>query len=188
MPTDISRCRRGSNLAELRKSKFMERAFIMLGVALFFIGAVLLVNGVGLTGRIEGRDTAPFNFLVGLLALFINGLGLYRASETAEFFGVAGGLLFAFTYLYLAVVQWWGLKGVGLGWYCLFVALSALVFAASAGDMRVIAMWLLWASLWFFFFLALGLGKSLPFLPAYTVVLAVVTCWVPGLLMLTGRW
>ena len=32
----------------------------MLGVALFFIGAVLVVNGVGLTGRIEAKESAPF--------------------------------------------------------------------------------------------------------------------------------
>ncbi|AZG11050.1 AmiS/UreI transporter [Pigmentiphaga sp. H8] len=160
----------------------------MLGLALFFIGAVLIVNGVGLTGRIDGRDSAPFNLLVGLLALFINGLGLYRAVSTADLFAVAGGLLFAFTYLYLAVVQWRSLKGVGLGWYCLFVAISALAFAPVAGDGRLIAMWLLWASLWFFFFLALGLGKPLRFLGAYTILIGVATCWVPGLLMLMGKW
>ena len=160
----------------------------MLGVALFFIGAVLIVNGVGLTGRIEGRDSAPFNLLVGLLALFTNGLGLARGVDTADFFAAAGGLLFAFTYLYLAVVQWQGLKGVGLGWYCLFVAISTLPFAATAGDWRMSAMWLLWASLWFFFFVSMALGKALRFLPAYTVAVGVVTCWLPGMLMLTGKW
>ncbi|MEJ6666544.1 MAG: AmiS/UreI family transporter, partial [Alcaligenes aquatilis] len=115
----------------------------MLGVALFFIGAVLIVNGVGLTGRIESRDLAPFNLLVGLLALFINLLGLQRGEQMADYFAVAGGLLFAFTYLYLAVVQWYGLKGAGFGWYCLFVAISALAFAGSASDPRLITMWLL---------------------------------------------
>ncbi|WP_218240871.1 AmiS/UreI family transporter [Comamonas fluminis] len=160
----------------------------MLGIALFFIGAVLIVNGVGLSGRIEARDSAPFNLLVGLLALFINAIGILRAGADPDFFGAAGGLLFAFTYLYLAVVQWWGLKGVGLGWYCLFVAISALAFASTAGDIRVITMWLIWASLWFFFFLALGLGKQLRFLAGYTVLVGIATCWVPGLMMLMGKW
>ncbi|KXU36299.1 AmiS/UreI transporter [Ventosimonas gracilis] len=160
----------------------------MLGLALFFIGAVLIVNGVGLTGRIDAKDSAPFNLLVGLLSLAINLLGLYRASGAMDYFAVGGGLLFAFTYLYLAAVQWCGLKGVGLGWYCLFVAISALAFAASSADIRVIGMWLLWASLWFFFYLALGLGKKLPFLGIYTAVIGIVTCWLPGLLMMMGRW
>lgn len=160
----------------------------MLGVALFFIGAVLMVNGVGLMKGLDGRDTAPFNLLVGLLALFINLLGLIRAEGQPDYYAVAGGLLFAFTYLYLAFVQWFGTKGVGLGWFCLFVAINALMYAAMAGDGRVILMWLFWASLWFAFFLALGLGKTLPWLGAYTVFVGVATCWIPGALMLFGRW
>jgi hypothetical protein len=160
----------------------------MLGVALFFIGAVLVVNGVSLTGRIDAKDAAGLNLLVGLLALLINLKGLALASAPADFFASAGGLLFAFTYLYLAVVQWHGLQGTGLGWYCLFVAVSALVYALLAQDIRVQAMWLLWASLWFLFFVSLGLRRPLRFLPAYTVVLGIGTCWIPGLLMMTGRW
>lgn len=160
----------------------------MLGVVLFFVGAVLIVNGVGLMGRIDAKDSAPFNLLVGLLALFSNFVGLYRAEQMPAFFAVAGGLLFAFTYLYLGIVQWWGLKGVGLGWYCLFVAISALVFASTASDWRVIAMWLLWASLWFLFFLVLGLGKSIRFLASYTVLIGCATCWVPGMLLMMEKW
>ncbi|MCH1880742.1 AmiS/UreI transporter [Alcaligenes ammonioxydans] len=160
----------------------------MLGVALFFIGAVLMVNGVGLTGRIESRDLAPFNLLVGLLALFINLLGLQRGEHMADYFAVAGGLLFAFTYLYLAVVQWYGLKGVGFGWYCLFVAISALAFSWTASDPRLVTLWLLWSSLWFLFFLSLGLGRSLRILPLYTVLIGVLTCWLPGTLMLMDAW
>ncbi|MCL2308655.1 MAG: AmiS/UreI transporter [Proteobacteria bacterium] len=162
----------------------------MLGVALLFIGAVLIVNGIGLTGRIEPKDSALFNLLVGLLAFLINAIGLIHAGATSDYLGAAGGLLFAFTYLYLAGVQWYGLKGVGLGWYCLFVAITALAYAALAlgQDTRVVIMWLVWSSLWFFFFLALALQRSLRFLPAYTVVVGIGTCWVPGLLMLTGRW
>lgn len=71
------------------------------------------------------------------------------------------------------------------------VAISALAFAGTAGtagDMLVFAMWLVWASLWFLFYLALGLGKPLRFLGGYTVLVGIVTCWVPGLLMMTGRW
>ena len=108
----------------------------MLGVALFFIGAVLVVNGVALTGRIEPRDAAGLNLLVGLLALLINLAGLVQASAPPQFFSSAGGLLFAFTYLYLAAVQWRGLQGAGLGWYCLFVAISALVYAGTSSDAR----------------------------------------------------
>jgi len=153
----------------------------MLGVALFFIGAVLIVNGVGLTGRIEARDSAPFNLLVGLLALAINLLGLYRASGAMDYFAVGGGLLFAFTYLYLAAPM------RSRAWSTLF-SIPILKASMPISDIRVISMWLLWASLWFFFYLALGLGKKLPFLGIYTAVIGIVTCWLPGLLMMMGRW
>ena len=72
----------------------------MLGVALFFIGAVLIVHGVGLTGRIEGRDSAPFNLLVGLLALFTIGLNILRADGDAGYFSAAGGLLFVLSFFF----------------------------------------------------------------------------------------
>lgn len=161
----------------------------MLGVCLLFIGGVLMVNGVGLSGKIEPRDSAPFNLLVGILVFFANAVALLRGFENIDFFLAAGGFLFAFTYLYLSVVQWCGLKGVGLGWYSLFVAINAVVYTVVvASDWRLAAMWLMWASLWLCFFLGLGLGKPLPFLPAYTVIVGVVSCWLPGMLMLLGRW
>ncbi|MFE1573185.1 AmiS/UreI family transporter [Comamonas odontotermitis] len=162
--------------------------FPMLGVALLFIGAVLIVNGLSLAGRIAPRDTVALNLLVGLLALFTNLLGLVRAGGTPDYLASAGGLLFAFTYLYAAATHWFGLKGEGLGWYSGFVAISALVFAAAQQDWRMATLWLLWASLWLLFFVSLGLGRRLRLLPHYTVACGVGTCWAPGLLMLTGRW
>lgn len=160
----------------------------MLGVALFFIGAVLVVNGVGLTGRIEAKESAPFNFIVGFLTLFINFFLLTKAQTNLDFLNIAGGLLFSFTYLYLSVVQWYGLNGTGVGWYCLFVAISAVVNAAFTPDLIFSGLWVLWASLWLFFFIALALKKNLAFLPIYTILIGIGTCWIPGFLMLFGKW
>jgi putative amide transporter protein len=160
----------------------------MLGVALLFIGAVLMINGIALTGRIEPKDAAWLNLLVGVLAFLLNMAGIAQATKPPEYFASAGGLFFAFTYLYLAAVQWFGLKGVGLGWYCLFVAVNAVIYALVVHDIRFSAMWLVWASLWFLFFVALGLQRNVRYLGAYTVAVGVVTCWGPGMLMLTGRW
>ncbi|AMO99321.1 AmiS/UreI family transporter [Collimonas sp. NPDC087041] len=162
----------------------------MLGIALLFIGAVLVVNGVGLTGRIEARENAVFNFLIGMLALFISLLGIIRSVDNAGYLSVAAGLLFAFTYLYLAVVQWKGMSGKGLGWYCLFVAINTLPMAwmAMAQDMRSTVMWLAWGLLWFLFFLALALQKNIRSLGIITVIIGVASCWIPGFLMLADRW
>ena len=160
----------------------------MLGVALLFIGAVLVINGITLTGRIEPKDAAGLNLLVGVLAFLLNMVGIVQATKPPEYFASAGGLFFAFTYLYLAAVQWFGLKGVGLGWYCLFVAVNAVIYALVAHDIRLSTMWLAWASLWFLFFVSLGVERKVRYLGAYTIAVGVVTCWVPGILMLTGRW
>jgi hypothetical protein len=160
----------------------------MLGVALLFIGAVLVVNGVAQTGRIEPRDAAGLNLLVGLLTLLLSITDLEQATKTPQYFSSAGSLLFSFTYLYFAAVQWLGLKGAGLGWYCLFVAMNAIVYGMMAPDSRLRAMWLVWASLWFLFFISLGLQRTVRYLGPYTVGVGVVTCWVPGMLMLTGSW
>ncbi|OTG86120.1 AmiS/UreI transporter [Acinetobacter sp. ANC 4558] len=160
----------------------------MFGISLLFIGSVLLVNGIGLTGRLESKETAPLNLIVGLLVLIINLIGLYRAENINDYFSVAGGFLFCFTYLYLSIIQWYKLKGDGLGWYCLFVALSALVFATLSDDYRLIIMWLLWSSLWFLFFISLSFNKNIKSLAYYTILIGVSTCWLPGLLMLTSYW
>ena len=160
----------------------------MLGVALVFIGAVLVINGLSLTGRIEPKDAAGLNLFVGVLAFVLNMAGIAQATKPPDYFASAGGLFFAFTYLYLAAVQWFGLKGVALGWYCLFVAVNAVIYALVVHDIRLTAMWFVWASLWFLFFVSLGLQRNVRHLGTYTIAVGVVTCWGPGMLMLTGRW
>jgi putative amide transporter protein len=80
----------------------------------------------------------------------------------------------------LAAVQWFGLKGSGLGWYCLLVSLNAMLYAMAALDNRLCAMWLLWASLWSLFFVSLGLRRYVRYLGFYTIG-GVVTCWVPSM-------
>ncbi|CAM5315645.1 AmiS/UreI family transporter [Rhodanobacter lindaniclasticus] len=106
----------------------------MLGVVLLFVGVVLIVNGLTLAGRIEAKEAAVLNLLVGSLSAFAGVLGAVQASTTADFLAVGTGLLFAFTYLYVAAVNWFGLRGAGLGWYCLFVAITALPVSWKPGN------------------------------------------------------
>lgn len=164
----------------------------MLGVVLLFVGFVLAINGLTLAGRIEAKEAAVFNLLVGLLSALAGALGASRAATPADFLAVGSGLLFAFTYLYVAAVNWFGLRGTGLGWYCLFVAITALPVgwdARQQGDWRMAAIWLVWSSLWLLFFVDGCTSAAVKrFLAPYTVVVGIVTCWVPGLLMMLGRW
>ena len=164
----------------------------MVGVLLLFVGAVLLVNGMGGLGRVEPRSMAVLNFMVGGLALVASLLQFIRAVEPADFMLVAAFFLFAFTYLYVAVSIWFDLDMNGFGWFCFFVALTTVPFSIDRfqhDDPRFGTFWLIWGVLWYLFYLAnvpqKDFGKALP----YTVIgVGVFTCWIPGLLILTDNW
>lgn len=164
----------------------------MVGVILLYVGAVLLVNGMGGLDRVEARSMAVMNFMVGALALVASLLQLIRAESTADFFGVATFFLFTFTYLYVAISIWCDLDMRGFGWFCFFVAITTVpcsIMAFQGGDMRFGSFWLIWGALWYMFYLANVPGKDLgKLLPYSTIAVGVFTCWIPGLMILTDNW
>jgi hypothetical protein len=164
----------------------------MLGIVLLYVGAVLLINGVGGLGKIDKRSVAVLNLFVGAIAFLIDVILLWRAHTTPEFYAVATGLLFAFTYLYVGITNWFDLDGRGLGWYCLFVGLTTVpcsVMSFQAKDMRFGVIWLIWGVLWLSFYLSLAAGKNLGKWLAYgTIAVGIGTCWIPGYLMLIDKW
>ncbi|BCJ88210.1 AmiS/UreI family transporter [Effusibacillus dendaii] len=166
----------------------------MLAISLLYVGAVLWVNGMMLLGRVSGKGAAPLNLFTGSITLIINIYIMLKApsGDPLSYFTAATGLLFSFTYLYVAINNAFDLEGRGFGWYCFFVAVTALptaVLTFQSGDFRFGVIWLLWAFLWFLFFLLLALEKPIAKFTAYvTLVEAVITCWVPGYMLLTGNW
>ncbi|HTF61740.1 MAG TPA: AmiS/UreI family transporter, partial [Edaphobacter sp.] len=91
--------------------------------------------------------------------------------------------------------RWNGADGRGLGWFCLFVAITTVpVFietfanANSVWDVWFGISWASWGVLWFLFFLILALGRTN--LTRVTGVLCalqgVYTGWIPGYLLLSG--
>ena len=164
----------------------------MLGVMLLYVGCVLLINGVGGLGKIEPRSTAVLNFMVGGLGLFVSLLMLVRAETLGDFFAVATFFLFTFTYLYGASSMGFDLDMRGFGWFCFFVAVTAIpcsIVAFSGGDYRFGSFWIIWGALWFGFYLSSAHQKDFgTFLPYATICVGVFTCWIPGLLVLTGNW
>ncbi len=164
----------------------------MVGVMLLYVGAVLLVNGMGGLDRVEGRSMAVMNFMVGGLALVASLLQLIRAESTQDFFVVATFFLFTFTYLYVAISIWFELDMRGFGWFCFFVAITTVpcsLVAFQGGDLRFGAFWLIWGVLWYMFYLANVPGKDMgKLLPFATIGVGVFTCWIPGLLILTDNW
>lgn len=92
----------------------------MIGIMLVYVGAVLLVNGMGGLGRIDAKSAAVLNFMVGSLGVVVSLLHLVRAESPVEYFTVATLFLFTFTYLYVAISSWYDLDMRGFGWYCFF--------------------------------------------------------------------
>ena len=164
----------------------------MVGVVLLFVGAVLLVNSMGGLGRVDLRSMAVMNFMVAGLALLATVVQFVRAETSAEFFGVAQFFLFSFTYLYVAISMWLELDMRGFGWFCFFVALTTIpcaIVTFQGGDVRFGSFWLIWGVLWYMFFMANVQGRDFgKLLPYSSMTVGVLTCWIPGLLILTGNW
>ena len=167
----------------------------MAAVGLFYVGAVLFVNGMMLLGHIDPRAAGYLNLFVGVLQVVIPTVLLVQADGDPDRILAASGLyLFGFTYLYVGLNLLTGTDSTGVGFFSLFVAVSALGFSAVSfskqDDAPFGVIWLYWAFLWLLFFLLLGLKiESLTTYTGYvTVVEAWVTAAVPGFLIFTGYW
>ncbi|MGO1885502.1 MAG: AmiS/UreI family transporter [Citricoccus sp.] len=167
----------------------------MGSVGLLYVGAVLFINGLMLLGKIPGKAAAPMNYFVGIMqVVFPTLLMLQSEGDPAVVLGASGLYLFGFTYLYVALNQTFDLGGEGLGWFSLFVAVVAVVMGylnfTTVNDPVFGAIWLIWAVLWFLFFLVLGLHRdSLTRTTGwFTVIVAHLTGTIPALLLLTGAY
>ena len=174
----------------------------MGSVGLLYVGAVLFLNGVMLVGWVDARSAAPMNLMVGGLQVVTPTYLIFTANgDVYKILGASGLYLFGFTYLYVAFNLLAGLDGTGLGYFSLFVAVCAVVFAglnfwlkvpggARWGDNAFGVIWLLWAFLWALFFILLGLKKSA--IGRYTGAVAAIEGWitgaVPAFLLLTDKW
>ena len=167
----------------------------MGSVGLLYVGAVLFINGLMLLGRVPGKAAAPMNYFVGFMQVIFPTLMIVQSEgDPTVVLGASGLYLFGFTYLYVALNQTFDLAGEGLGWFSLFVAVVAVVMGylnfTTVADPVFGAIWLIWAVLWFMFFLVLGLGReSLTVATGwFTVIVAHLTGTIPALLQLTGQY
>ena len=167
----------------------------MAALGLLFVGSVLFVNGLALLGRVDPQAAAPINLFVGtLLVVVVLWLALPASDDLTPVFTAAGFLLFGFVYLYVGIGNLTGHAGTGIGWYCAWAAGVSLVIALVTfvrdGDVKFGTLWLLWALLFTMFFLVLGLGIAwLTSVTGWiTVVEAIITATIPGLLLLLGTW
>jgi hypothetical protein len=167
----------------------------MGAVGLFYVGAVLFLNGVMILGKVDAKAAAVFNLFVGALQVITPTFLIFTAGGDRDIILNASGIyLFGFTYLYVGIGLLAGLDSTGVGWFSLFVAGAAVGY--SFANFRLLddrpfgVIWLYWAFLWFLFFLLLGL--KLDGLTAYTgwvtAIEGIVTAAIPAFLILTGYW
>ncbi|WP_251139275.1 AmiS/UreI family transporter [Exiguobacterium sp. s146] len=153
-------------------------------ISLLFGGVALFINSLVLFGKVDVKSAGVFSLLTGLLQTFIATWLVVEASS-AEMFGYASIYLFAFTYLYVGVTFLFNLDGRGVGWFSLFVSISAVFYAVIAfttGDMMGAVTWLFWSFLWGLFFMGMGLGRQIDGLTARVAfVLAWLTLIIPAL-------
>ncbi len=168
---------------------------MLLGLALLYVGAVLFLNGLWLMEQISDGEIAVINVFSGSLTLLI---ALYLAfapgADAASIKGAALTLLFSFTYFWVAINRYNGADGRGLGWFCLFVAITAVPVTLDtfAGATTLWGTWFgfcwgAWAVLWFMFFLLLVRKMPIAKLTGAVCSLqGIFTGWLPGYLLLTG--
>jgi hypothetical protein len=169
-------------------------------VGLLYVGAVLFVNGLALVGLVKGVSMIPMNLFVGLLQVITPLYLIFTAKgDQAVIVGASGLLLFGFTYLYVAMNNAFNYDGTGLGWFCLFVAIAAVIYSywnfsgygvlkagdANVGDLLGV-LWATWTILWLLFFFVLGLGKTglTVFTGAWCACQGIYTGLIPAVILL----
>lgn len=168
---------------------------MLLGLTLLYVGAVLFVNGIWLLDKISHHEVSVINILVGLISFLVAFYLIFQApEETASISAGAFTLLFAITYLWVGANQWLKADGCGLGWFCLFVSVTAAAVGvhAATGPAENFKLWnslnwLAWSLLWLSYFYLLSLAKPIKRPVAlYTLMCAVFTGWLPGVMLLLG--
>jgi hypothetical protein len=192
---------------------------MLLGVVLLYVGAVLVINGIWLIGQarvaatgkagataaeahpffIQGREVAVINVFTGLVGVVAAVTLMVQGNRDGDLASIrAAGfiLLFAFTYLWVAANGFLNAGGRAFGWYCLFVAVTAVpagiyTLNNAAGNDASIYLgidWFAWAILWFLFFALLALDRPISRVTGgLAVIEGVGTAWVFGMLLLLDQ-
>jgi putative amide transporter protein len=169
---------------------------MLVGMSLFWVGAVLFLNGLWVLNKVGDREIAVIDVFVGTLTL---GVAIYLAfgpgANASSIKGAAFLLLFTFTYYWVAWNRWNGADGRGLGWFCFFVAITcapiaiqSFLTAHTVWDYWLAFCWLSWGVLWFLFYLLLAAGRTelTKFTGTLCTLQGIYTGWIPGYLLLIG--
>ena len=147
---------------------------------------------------LQGREVAVINIFTGFVGVVIALILLIQAAVQSNLASARGGgfiLLFAFTYLWVAFNQYITGSGRAFGWYCLFVAITAIpagiytlqTAGGNPADVWLGLNWFAWAILWALFFVLLALERPIAlFVGWLTLIEGIVTAWALGFAVLIG--
>jgi hypothetical protein len=148
---------------------------------------------------IQNREIAALNIFTGFIGVVVAVTLVIQGNRDGDIASIrAAGyiLLFAFTYLWVAYNQFMDVSGHAFGWYCLFVALTAIPagiysFTNADGNDASIYLgidWFAWSVLWFLFFVLLALGRPIARLTGWVAILeGIGTSWVFAILLLQAE-
>ncbi|WP_323764121.1 AmiS/UreI family transporter [Marinovum sp.] len=167
---------------------------MLLPLSLLFVGAVLVLNGLWMSGRIDDREIVVINGATAAITATVAAVSLVRVQSVDDVRAVAMTLLFSVTYLWVAFNRVSSSDGRGLGWFSLFVALSVLPEAIGTLGAATSVMetwlglcWLTWAGLWFLYFLTLAMQRPFRRQTAMaTLLCGILTAWLPALFLMYG--
>lgn len=165
---------------------------------MLYVGMVLISNGIATVSEIQDKSLVVMNFFTGGLSLILNlialGWGIAKNLPASWFYASATGLLFAFTYLYVALNAIFDFDQRLYGWYSLFVAINsipagALCFYGYGGNWLFGLIWWAWGILWLTGFLVNNLKWNIQKFSGWLGIgEGIVTAWIPGFLMLVNLW
>ena len=147
---------------------------------------------------LQGREVAVINIFTGFVGVVIALILLIQAAVQSDLASARGGgfiLLFAFTYLWVAFNQVITGSGRAFGWYCLFVAITAIpagiytlqTAGGNPADVWLGLNWFAWAVLWALFFVLLALERPIAlFVGWVTIIEGIVTSWALAFVVLIG--
>jgi putative amide transporter protein len=145
---------------------------------------------------IENREIAVLNIFTGFVGVVAAVTLAVQGNQDGDIASIRGAgyiLLFAFTYIWVAFNQFLNVNGHAFGWYCLFVAITAVAagiytFSNADGNDASIYLgvdWFAWAVLWFMFFLLLALERPIARITGWVAILeGIGTSWVFAILLL----
>jgi putative amide transporter protein len=147
---------------------------------------------------LEGREVAVINIFTGFVGVVVASIYLIQSAVQNDLASARGGgfiLLFAFTYLWVAFNQVISGSGRAFGWYCLFVAITAIpagiytlqTAGGNPADVWLGLNWFAWAILWALFFVLLALERPIGLITGWvTIIEGIVTAWALGFAVLIG--